>query len=123
MSKLVKYLTTLVPLLRAATPIHVINVAIWPLFGDLLYGWLSERRRDIATSPASGVNVGVNSSAVLYGSRLHEISPLCRNTTNIGSSVDRFVDIVLLNRRSGWIYSTQKSKHSRNQNDARTVST
>ncbi|MFN7105161.1 MAG: hypothetical protein ACK4M3_01015 [Pyrobaculum sp.] len=44
-------MSTVVPLLGVLTPIHVVNVALWPFLGGYIYGWASEKRRDVILAP------------------------------------------------------------------------
>jgi hypothetical protein len=51
MSKWIKYLGLLIPLAGAASPLHILNVAVLPLLGGLVYGYFTERRRGVFLSP------------------------------------------------------------------------
>jgi len=51
MSRWIRYLGLLIPLVGAASQLHVLNAALLPLLGGLLYGYFTERRRGVALSP------------------------------------------------------------------------
>jgi hypothetical protein len=52
----------LTPLAGAASPLHVLNAALLPLLGGLIYGYFTERRRGVALSPLAAM---VSVAAVL----------------------------------------------------------
>jgi len=45
----------LTPLAGAASPLHVLNAALLPLLGGLIYGYFTERRRGVALSPPAAL--------------------------------------------------------------------
>ena len=55
MSRWIRYLGLLTPLAGAASPLHVLNAALLPLLGGLIYGYFTERRRYVALSPLAAM--------------------------------------------------------------------
>lgn len=47
MSRWVKYIGLLIPLLGAVSPWHVLNAALLPFVGGAVYGYFTERRRGL----------------------------------------------------------------------------
>ncbi|MFN3803563.1 MAG: hypothetical protein ACK4SY_00725 [Pyrobaculum sp.] len=65
MSKWVRYISTAVPLLGVLTSIHIANAALWPFLGGYIYGWASERRRDVLSAPLFAV-IPIAAVAIYY---------------------------------------------------------
>ena len=55
MSRWIRYLGLLIPLAGAASPLHVLNAALLPPLGGLIYGYFTERRRGVVLSPPAAV--------------------------------------------------------------------
>ncbi|MEM1597538.1 MAG: hypothetical protein QXP31_01330 [Pyrobaculum sp.] len=52
MSRWVKYIGVLTPLLGFLVPVHWVNAAVLPFAGGVLYGLAASKRRDLFLSPA-----------------------------------------------------------------------
>jgi hypothetical protein len=55
MSRWIRYLGLLTPLAAAASPLHMLNAALVPLLGGLIYGYFTERRREVVLSPLAAM--------------------------------------------------------------------
>ncbi len=55
MSRWVRYIGLLIPLLGAASPWHVLNAALLPFVGGVVYGYFTERRRGVVLAPLAAL--------------------------------------------------------------------
>ncbi|AFA38840.1 hypothetical protein Pogu_0813 [Pyrobaculum oguniense TE7] len=73
MSKWVRYISLLVPLLGIASPWHELNVALLPFIGGVIYGYFTDKRRGVAIAPVAAlvpVAVVLAYYGVINGARL-----------------------------------------------------